>query len=120
MLTRIMGGKDSDESDDDSAENLKRTEGLDAQAFSAPLGTGVAPVPPKYIRVCIYTDKLNVRYGRIIKSKRISITSSWRRNCSALPTFAIQKQTLRVRMDTLLSLRQHQIFPDTRLERCGQ
>ena len=47
-----MGGKDSDESDDDSVENLKRTEGLDAQAFSAPLGTGAAPAPPKYIRVC--------------------------------------------------------------------
>jgi hypothetical protein len=51
LLTRIMGGKDSDESDDDSVENLKRTEGLDAQAFSAPLGTGAAPAPPKYIRV---------------------------------------------------------------------
>lgn len=46
-----MGGKDSDESDDDSAENLKRTEGLDAQAFSAPLGAGAAAAPPKYIRV---------------------------------------------------------------------
>src|SRR5277367_2370950 len=53
LLTRIMGGKDSDESDDDSAENLKRTEGLDAQAFSAPLGAGAAPAPPKYIRVYI-------------------------------------------------------------------
>ena len=51
LLTRIMGGKDSDESDDDSVENLKRTEGLDAQAFSAPLGTGPY-TPPKYIRVC--------------------------------------------------------------------
>jgi hypothetical protein len=50
LLTRIMGGKDSDESDDDSAENLKRTEGLDAQAFSAPLGAGFAAAP-KYIRV---------------------------------------------------------------------
>ena len=46
-----MGGKDSDESDDDSVENLKRTEGLDAQAFSAPLGAGAAAAPPKYIRV---------------------------------------------------------------------
>jgi len=52
LLTRIMGGKDSDESDDDSVENLKRTEGLDAQAFSAPLGVGAAAAPPKYIRVC--------------------------------------------------------------------
>lgn len=51
LLTRIMGGKDSDESDDESAENLKRTEGLDAQAFSAPLGVGAAAAPPKYIRV---------------------------------------------------------------------
>lgn len=51
LLTRIMGGKDSDESDDDSVENLKRTEGLDAQAFSAPLGAGAAAAPPKYIRV---------------------------------------------------------------------
>jgi hypothetical protein len=50
-LTRIIGGKDSDESDDDSVENLNRTEGLDAQAFSAPLGAGVAPVPLKYIKV---------------------------------------------------------------------
>ena len=48
-----MGGKDSDESDDDSVENLKRTEGLDAQAFSAPLGAGAAPAPPKYITVCL-------------------------------------------------------------------
>jgi hypothetical protein len=47
-----MGGKDSDESDEDSVENLKRTEGLDAQAFSAPLGVGAAAAPPKYIRVC--------------------------------------------------------------------
>jgi hypothetical protein len=55
LLTRIMGGKDSDESDDDSAENLKRTEGLDAQAFSAPLGAGAAAAAPKYIRVCPQT-----------------------------------------------------------------
>jgi len=48
-----MGGKHSDESDDESAENLKRTEGLDAPVFSAFLGTGVAPAPPKYIRVCL-------------------------------------------------------------------
>jgi hypothetical protein len=53
LLTRIMGGKDSDESDDDSVENLKRTEGLDAQAFSAPLGAGAAAAPPKYIRVLL-------------------------------------------------------------------
>ena len=51
LLTRIIGGKDSDESDDDSAENLKRTEGLDAQAFSVPLGANAAIAPPKYIRV---------------------------------------------------------------------
>jgi WD repeat-containing protein 44 len=47
-----MGGKDSDESDEDSVDNLRRTEGLDAQAFSAPLGANFANVvPPKYIRV---------------------------------------------------------------------
>jgi len=48
-----MGGKHSDESDDESAENLRRTEGLDAPVFSASLGTGVTPAPPKYIRVCL-------------------------------------------------------------------
>jgi hypothetical protein len=63
-----MGGKDSDESDDDSAENLKRTEGLDAQAFSAPLGTPAAAAPPKYIRVCRHIwGASNPRYGHIIK-----------------------------------------------------
>lgn len=46
-----MGGKDSDESDEESAENLKRTEGMDAPAFSVPLGAGAAAAPPKYIRV---------------------------------------------------------------------
>jgi hypothetical protein len=51
-----MGGKDSDESDDESPENLKRTEGLDAPAFSAPLGAGYAPhAPPKYIRVQVHS-----------------------------------------------------------------
>ena len=53
LLTRIMGGKHSDESDDESAENLRRTEGLDAPVFSASLGTGITPAPPKYIRVCL-------------------------------------------------------------------
>jgi len=48
-----MGGKDSDESDEESLENLKRSEGLDAPAFSAPLGAAAAVVPPKYIRVML-------------------------------------------------------------------
>lgn len=114
-----MGGKDSDESDDDSVENLKRTEGLDAQAFSAPLGAGVAPAPPKYIRVCINGDKVNCRYGRTIKSRKILITCFSHRNFSVLPTFAAQRQMRRRRMD-ILSLLRHRIFPDTRLERYGQ
>jgi hypothetical protein len=65
LLTRIMGGKDSDESDDESAENLKRTEGLDAPVFSASLGTGVAPVPPKYIRVPYPTTLRNSFVGAV-------------------------------------------------------
>ena len=52
-----MGGKDSDESDDESADNLKRTEGLDAPIFSQPLGTGAAHVLPKYIRVIRFPTK---------------------------------------------------------------
>jgi hypothetical protein len=114
-----MGGKDSDESDDDSVENLKRTEGLDAQAFSAPLGAGVAPAPPKYIRVCINGDKINCRYGRTIKSGKILIICFSHRNFSVLPIFATQKQMRRQRMG-ILSLRRHQIFPDIRLERYGR
>jgi hypothetical protein len=46
-----MGGKGSDESDDESAENLKRIEGIDAPVFTASVGPGLAPAPPKYIRV---------------------------------------------------------------------
>ena len=117
-----MGGKDSDESDDDSVENLKRTEGLDAQAFSAPLDAGAAPVAPKYIRVFFCRNLINVRYGRITRSKKILITCSSRRNYSVLPIFAIQNPMHLPRMGLLLSL--HQAFQtpflDTKPVRYGQ
>jgi hypothetical protein len=111
LLTRIMGGKDSDESDDDSAENLKRTEGLDAQAFSAPLGTGVAPAPPKYIRVYFPAKtRLIFRSGRTIKSKKILITFSLPKNSSVPPTSATEnplpRQKPPPRMEILLLIPQ--------------
>jgi hypothetical protein len=94
LLTRIMGGKDSDESDDDSAENLKRTEGLDAPVFSASLGTGVAPVPPKYIRVhCptpLHDSFLIYRCGRTTRSEKTLTIYSSRKNFTAPPTSAIR------------------------------
>jgi len=114
-----MGGKDSDESDDDSAENLKRTEGLDAQAFSAPLGTHAAAAPPKYIRVYRHVGVTHSRYDPIIRSRKISTIYFSLRSCIVRPMLGLPNLRPLGMGPQVLQQMVQAPFRDTRLVRYG-
>lgn len=69
FLSRIIGnnkkkaGLDGEEEDAEAAEGDRRTEGMDAQIFSQPIGyIPQHPAPPKYIRVaalCLCAPQLD-------------------------------------------------------------